>query len=313
MIAMQRTKARRGGCSGLILLVFLVCAFAGILFWPKYVDANGGVAPGVISQKSESIRIHYGEWYRFFEITATYEISGQRFEHRASCNVDEPTYDSLHVGNGVTVHYLLNLQSRPFFPATHLSPCSALASVNANPVVMRELAVAFAALLGILFVWRVLRMRIAGWLLAPWAGVFFFYICMPRLEPAPEQPRPVKATVQSIDNVTKLLEANHSRGISLQHPYEIVLFKFLPEEMDTPVMGVDKVDADSIPNLKQNQTVDILYDAGHPRIARLQGGTRLFPGQARTMVVLICGAFMGFFFVLGMVGWLLRFGARRLK
>ena len=312
-MAMQRAKTRRGGCSGLIAAGFFVCAFAGILFWPKYVDANGGVAPGVISQKNESVRIHYGEWYRSFEIIATYEISGQRFEHRAGCNVDEGTYDSLHVGNGVTVHYLLNMLSQPFFPVTHLSPCSTLASVNANPAVMTNLAVAFAALLVILFLWRVVRVRLAGWLLIPWAGVFFFYFCMPRLEPAPDQPRPAKAMVQSIDKITNLLETDDSRGISLQHPYEIVRFKFSPEGMDTPVVGVDKIDAGSIPNLKENQTVDVFYDAGHPRIARLQGGTRLFPGQARTTVLLTCGAIMGFLLVLGMVGWLLRLGVRLLK
>lgn len=51
--------------------------------------------------------------------------------------------------------------------------------------------------------------------------------------------------------------------------------------------AVDKVDRESVPNLQKGQIVDIVYDAGNPRIARLRQGTRQFARQARTQVLLV--------------------------
>jgi hypothetical protein len=59
--------------------------------------------------------------------------------------------------------------------------------------------------------------------------------------------------------------------------------------MDTPVLAMDKIDAGSIPNLQTGQVVSVTYDAAHPRVVRLQQGTRSFPGQAM-LVVILCGA-----------------------
>lgn len=300
------SRPRRGGCFAIVVLVFLVCAFAAILSWPKYVDANGQQALAVISQKKESVTLQYGEWFRRFQIAAIYTISGQRFDHPASCDVDERTFSSLRLGNSVSVHYLLHRSSQSFLPASHLSPCSAWASLYANPAVSRALAAALGALLVILFSWRVLRIKIAAWLLVPWSGVFLFYVCLPRVEPMPEQSRLAKATVQSVTTITHLLASDGRFSINLQHPFQIVVFKFSPANFDASVVGIDKVDLDSVPNLKENQSLDIWYEPAHPRIARLRQGTRLFPGQARLTVSLICGAFMGLILLVSLLGWLLR-------
>jgi hypothetical protein len=69
------------------------------------------------------------------------------------------------------------------------------------------------------------------------------------------------------------------KTLPLQHPYQIVRLKFVPAGMDTTVTAVDKIDSGSVPNLKPGQPLNITYDAVHPRIAILQGGTRLFPSQ----------------------------------
>jgi hypothetical protein len=61
--------------------------------------------------------------------------------------------------------------------------------------------------------------------------------------------------------------------------------------MDTAAIAIDKVDLGSVPNLQQGQSANIVYEAAHPRIARLQQGTRLFPGHAQTEVILCCFAF----------------------
>jgi hypothetical protein len=295
----------RSGCSGLLAFFFLICAFVVIYNWPKYLDANGSQAPGTLVEKRESVRIHAGVWYRRFEIIAAFKVPGQTLEHRAICDVDEQTYDSLHAGNRVSVHYFPNFLNQPFIPATHLSPCSPAATLNLNASVIRNLVIAFAVLLAILFLWRILRIRIAALLLIPWACLLFAYITIPRVEPTPTEPRSAKATIQSVDTITNLL-ATDRRGFPLQHPYQIVRLKFIPPGMDTPVVSIDKIDLNSVPNLAKDQTVDIVYDAANPRIARIQGGTRLFPEHAFTTVLLTGGVLFALFLALAVVRWFFR-------
>ena len=68
----------------------------------------------------------------------------------------------------------------------------------------------------------------------------------------------------------------------------MVVLQFVPPGLDSAVKAVDKVDMGSVPNLKEGQSVEILYDAAHPRIARLRQGTRLFPGHTMALVVGCC-------------------------
>jgi hypothetical protein len=72
--------------------------------------------------------------------------------------------------------------------------------------------------------------------------------------------------------------------------------------MDTAVIAIDKVDLDSVPDLKKGQREDIIYDADRPRVARLRAGTRFFPGQALITVILCCVAFTGVLVIIGAVG-----------
>ena len=167
---------------------------------------------------------------------------------------------------------------------------------------MRPLAIVFVSLLVILFLWRVLRMRIAAWLLLPWLCLSFALLAVPRIEPEPQHPVPATATINSLATVTTLGGMPGNRSFPLQHPYQIVVLKFLPPGMDTAVTAVDKVDLDSVPDLKQGQSVDIVYDGEHPRIAKLRQGTRLFPGRTMTTVVLVCIAFVVLVVIAGALG-----------
>jgi hypothetical protein len=115
---------------------------------------------------------------------------------------------------------------------------------------------------------------------------------MPGTEPDPQRPVPATAIVDHVATITELGDERGSdKGIPLLHPYQVVEFKFVPPGMDIPVTAVDKVDQNSVPGLQDGQTVPIVYDAGHPRVARLQGGTRMFPAQARRTVLYIGIAF----------------------
>jgi len=272
------------------MIVFLLIGSA-IAAWPSVLDAIGTRTSGVITEKYEMVRVFGGDWFRHFEIIASYSVPGQPLEHRAICDVDEITYDSLHKGSAVVVHYLPSLLVQPFIPATHLSPCSAMASISFNTP-LRYLALACVALLPILVLWRVCRIRSAVWLFLAWLGLTLAYVVMPRTEPEPQGPLPATAIVDRIVRVTKLGDEQRSnKGIPLLHPYQVVELKFVPPGMDTAVTAVDKIDENSVPGLKEGRSAAIVYDAAHPRVARLQGGTRLFPGQARTTALLFGAGF----------------------
>jgi hypothetical protein len=286
----NRARGGRPGCGCSGLPAFLLAALAGgaVIGWPIYLDTAGTQTSGVIIEKRESVRMVYDEWFRRFEVTASYSIPEQPVQHRAVCDVDEETYDSLHPGRAVVVHYFRNLLFQPFLPATRLAPCSSVASIRVNFRRIRPLIAIVLALLAILFVWRVLRIRIAAWLLLAWLCVAFYTLVLPRAEPDPQQPLPARATVDSITAIDTVGESSESEGIPLPQPYQVVQLKFVPPGMDTAVTVVDKVDEDSVPALKEGQSVAIVYDAANVRVARIQGGTRSFPERARMLVILCC-------------------------
>ena len=312
---LRQTRTRRSGCgcSGLGTLLFFLLVIGVIVGWPMYLKNSGTQASGVITDKIETVRIRYGNWFRRFEILATYSIPGQPMQHRATCDVDEKTYDSLHRGGPVTVYYDANLLNQPFIPATLLSPCTVTASIISWNSSMPGLIVAGAALLGILFLWRVLRIRIAAWLLLPWFCWLFASFVLPQAEPEPRHAVSATATVDSITTVKTVSGRENSRDIPLMHPYQILRLKYTPAGMDGPVLGVDKVDSGSVPNLTQGQNVAIVYDAEHPRVVRVQGGTRTFPGQARTIVIVICAVFVGLIVVLAVIRGLFSLPGRLIR
>ena len=304
-------RAARGGCSGLSVLLVLFAGVLAVFAWPTYLDSRGAAAPGVISEKRETVRIVYDEWFRRFEVIAAYSIPGEPLQRHAICDVDEKTYDSLHLGNTVSVHYLAGLLNQPFLPATHISPCSTFASIGSGSLVVRRFIVVFLALLALLFFWRVLRIRIAAWLLLPWLCLSLAYIALPRAEPEPQHPVPVTATVDSITTITSLGGMSSHRSISLQHPYQIVRLKFVPSGMDSIVTAIDKIDLGSVPNLTKGQTANIVYDAERPRVARMQEGTRLFPGRTLNTVVLCCAAYVVLLALAGAIKGFFRLMVRR--
>ncbi len=286
------TKTARSGCSMVVGPVILCFVLFIIFGWPKYLDRHGTAASGVITEKYENIHIFGDNWTHRFEVIATYPIPGQIVQHRAGCDVDQKTYDSLHVGNRLTVHYFAALLQQPFIPATDLSPCGSTASLGLQSPLARLLVIAFAPLLVILLLWRLLRIKSFVWLFLLWLAFAFAYFGLPRVEPAPQHPVSATATIHSVATIKTLGGRSDNKSMPLLHPYQMVVVEFVPPGMDTPVKAVDKVDVGSVPELKQGQSVNILYDAANPRIARLQQGTRNFPEQARTSVILLGGAWI---------------------
>jgi len=282
-----RPKTARIGCSIIAGPVVFGAILYIIFFWPGYIDKHGTAAAGVISDKYESIRIVGGDWTRRFQVIATYSIPGRIVRNRAICDVDEKTYDSLHPGSSTTVHYFAALLQQPFLPATNIAPCSSTAFLVLHSKFFPVLAITAASLLIILFLWKVFRVKMFTWLLFVWLAFAFFYFVIPHVEPQPAHPVATTATIDLLVNIKNLGGINSSRSIRLQHPYQIVVLQFIPPGKDTAVRAVDKIDMGSVPSLQAGQNVNIAYDARNPRVARLQEGTRLFPGQALTTVTLV--------------------------
>jgi hypothetical protein len=275
--------------SKLIALAILCAGLFMAFGWPLYVDRVGTAASGVIDEKREDVAVWYDEWYRHFEIRASYPIAGGRFPSRTNCNVDEKTFDSLHVGDPIAVHYIAPLSVQPFVRADHLAPCSPLAIINFSSSITWRLIIAFIPLVAICFLRRLLPGRLVAWLLLIWLSVAV-YLLLPHVEPEPARPVAATAQVDGVNLVNALeLSERRQNDIPLLQPFEIVRLRFLPRESSAPVTAVDKVDRGSVADLKSGKTVAITYDVQNPRIARLQQGTRRFAAKTR-MEMLVLGA-----------------------
>lgn len=288
-------KRHASGIFGLLLLAGLVVLFYE---WPSIIDASGVDATAHVTEKREGIRIPFDTWFRRFEIVAAFRAPHEAIERHAVCDVEQAAYDSLHVGDTVGLHYWPALLAQPFIPATHLAPCTPRANVASNPELYRKLVVLLVTLLAILFLVAVLRLRAAAWLFLPWFYFFLLTDVVPQAEPAPADPRAAQATVRNVTTITMLMEnGSASSGsshvyfgpIKLEHPFQIIQLEFTPAGMRDPVVAIDAIDLNSIPDLKAGQNVAIDYDAQVPRIARMRAGTREFPGQARRQILTLFG------------------------
>jgi len=310
------TKKARGGCGCLGLFWSAVGCFGlfVIFLWPTCLDRYGSAAPGKIAEKHEFIRVHGDMWTRTFELVAAYSAPSHS-GGLAGCEVTDKTYDSFHVGNPITVHYVGGGPALGILlPTTHLEPCTTAASFHLYSTNIPKLLLVVAPLLLILFLWRVVRVqKIALWLFLGWLCLMFAYFGIPRVEPVPQHPVASTATVDRIVTIKTLGGLPNRRAIPLLHPYEIVMLKFVPPGMDTAVMAVDKVDAGSVANLNAGQNVSIVYDAVNPRIARLEQGTRLFPGQA-VRIVILCGVvYIVLLLIVEGMGWFFRSLGRKVR
>jgi hypothetical protein len=250
--------------------------------WDSIIDSLGNAVPGALTEKRESVRTNYADWFRRFQIVAAFKAPGYPYERHTICDVDQQIFDSIHVGSPVTVHYLPVLLSIPLVSSTHISPCPPWGMFGVNPELYRRLLYLYGSLAIILGIVFVLRIRRAVWLLLPWSALFVFYGICPHTEPVPLQPRPARAMVKEVTTVKTLVDSRNTDAspITLAHPYQLVQMQYTPEGRSEPVMAVDAIDPDSVSNLKAGQVLTINYDAGNPRIASIPGATHMFHAQA---------------------------------
>jgi hypothetical protein len=289
-----------------LLILGFLCLIA--YRWDSFIVSSGTSAPGSISEKRETVRVYFADWFKRLEIVVAFRAPGYPYERHAVCDVDQETYDALHVGSPVTVHFLPALLGQPFLPSTRISVCPSLLMFASNSNLYRTFFYLIGSLALILVIAFVLRLRRATWLLVPWSAFFVVYGICPHAEPAPLQSRPAQAVVRNITTVDTIIEGGDTRSysmpIKLAHPYHIVELQFTPAERSEPVVAVDAIDQDSLPNLKPGQFVNIEYDRANPRVVRIPGATRQFEHQALHQIGLEYG------FALVVLLLLLLFAAR---
>lgn len=303
------------GCSSYIGLVWIVLMFGVVIGYSLFLD-NGVVTTGEISAKREWIRTDYGDWNRVLDVTARYRAEGDARPRYVEGQFDVQAFDRLRVGDAVQLRYL-PVRALLDFP---LVPSSRFADQNTVSIVFRPVRVHpvlfawLAATALLLVLWLKARVSLAGWVLLASAPIAFVYVSMPLSEPSPSGPaRTATAVVDYMDNVTKMFEGSHTRGMPLSQPYDIAALRFTPEGRTEAVVGVDKVDAGSVAGLTKGAAVPIRYEAANPRVVRLEGGTRTFPRKAFQTAILTGGVFAALLVVATLVGSGMRALGRRLS
>ncbi len=297
---------------GLFWFVLIVGAIVG---YSLYLDNAGIVTSGKVSAKQESISVHAGDWTRHLLLQVQFQVPGERLSRYAQGNVDLLTYDRTRIGDRVAVRYLPSpvLHQLVIIPTARLASDTTF-SLPADSYGPLERVIGVTLLLLLLLVLAVkTKNRIARILFIVAGSLAFGYFLFPRQTLAPAgNIQSARATVAHISTVTHILEGRRKRGMATSQPYDIVQLSFTPQGRTESVIAVDEIDHDSIPELSPGEVLPIEYQSDQPRIARILGGTRTFPEQARISFIVNTGAM---FLFLWFVYWLrsvIRSKARRM-
>jgi len=286
-----------------------------------YIDLYGVEIPGRVYQKQETVRVQYSDWSRRATLTVQYAPPDSRAPRFFGTDLDDASYDALHVGQAVTVHYLRE-RDLPSVPLAQplgqmgLLPVARLAGRTAWSPLQRlrqgpvgrvlEWLVAAAILL---IVWRIARWPFFGWamgvsVLVCFGLLLYSGIPKPTLAPAAGVRR-TTAKVASLSEIDYMFRGNRSRGIPLDQPIRVVGLEFIPGGWKEPVVAVDLVDADSVA-FKEGALVQIDYQESSPRTARLVSATRTFPQRNLNGIVVWAGlgiaALVALLLIVGLIG-----------
>jgi hypothetical protein len=274
-------KGRRGWLGLTVLLTLLIGPILGLSL---YLDLRGIAVPGEVIDKRETINFgsrQDGTWSRRTELVVRYQATDRTTPQTTSFGVDAATYDRLAIGAPIAVRYPPNryLRDMLLFPTTRPADQSTLSWLRMGVPFWVSRSAPLALVGGLLFLlWRGFRVRLRGlgWLLAAYLlGALLFLIA-----PAPDlaagsQGQATTATVRAIHRVEYVLRprSNSTRkAVRTIQPYDLVELQFVPAGQTEPVVAVDAVDRNSVPNLAAGATIAIAYSSGNPRGARIVGG-----------------------------------------
>jgi hypothetical protein len=264
------------GCGSFIgpLLFFLLLG-GPLLAASLDIDMRGAVAPGEVRAKQETISVRYGNWTRRTSIEVSYRPAEQPFDERTSIEVNPATYDRLHEGSEVAVRYQPNpaLRSIILLPTARLAQQSTMSAiVDRLPANAAQLGLLAAGGLMLLVVWRGLRLKIGGWLLAAYVAVIAVYLALASANYTPPEPRATaNATVREIHETRWRTRSSRSGRSIRPDPFDVIELEFVPPGMRDPVVAVDEVDLASGAQLEKGAQTTISYSVANPREAEIVG------------------------------------------
>jgi hypothetical protein len=282
-----------------LILLILICGAAlftlPFLVSSVYVDQRGITIPGKVYSKREDVSVHNSTWKRSCEMTVEYSPPDTRGVAFLGVQLLPEQYDEFRKGQTVSLHYLPRKQA-PDLPLAHL-----LSEVHALTTARLAGQTAFSswktyftpgtlALSGVLcgvvvglIVWRLSGLPGFVWAVCVCVIVGLGALMISDFPTA--VPRPVvevrsgSGEVKSVMRIDRLFEGNRSRGFEADQPIAVVGVEFVPSGRTESVLGIDLIDANSLPGLKPGSTVGIEYEGGSPRTAHIQNATRSFPGR----------------------------------
>ncbi|HEY0735223.1 MAG TPA: hypothetical protein VGD69_09990 [Herpetosiphonaceae bacterium] len=288
---------RIGSCLGTLFRYMVVALMIALFVTPPLiVDVAGEVAPGAVVAKREVIRKITTSWERNLYVDVRYRPHDATETEVIALAVDAATYDRFHTGDETEVRYTPHPLLRRLSPIgfTRLQDQSSLAALVARFGSSVSVWLAGVVLWFVLwFVWSKWRSGLLMWLLvlSGIAGLFSSISDWP--DQPPEDLITGSATVQNIRRVDVILEGRRRSNTEAVQPYDIVELRFVPEGRTDPVVAVDMLDAESLPNLAVEATVPIRYSAQNPRWAQIEGGSRTFYWKNLLFIVAIVLGLLG--------------------
>jgi hypothetical protein len=83
--------------------------------------------------------------------------------------------------------------------------------------------------------------------------------------------------IQSVDHIWSSWEDS---GQWVPQPFQLVDLEFTPAGANAPIHAIDRIDLNSLPELRDGATVRVFYKTSNPRSARIDAGTRTYAEKA---------------------------------
>jgi hypothetical protein len=293
----KESGARRVlGCAwSAISTLFVITLIAIFPVYRAYIslklDAQGIPVQCAIKAKNETVSFRYDTWTRSNEVAVECPWTAENapVEGRLT-TVNDETYDRLHVGSQIQLNYLEH------HPLESLGVKEyRLADQNTwiwlmdwwRTALLLPLAIGFVVLVAL----SSRGVRAARWLLVGAVGCVLLWCLIPQTVASPSgEQRSAEGTVTKVHHVTRILQGSKSEGFSVLQPYDVVAVKFVPEGWRDLVLGIDQVDSDSLPGLKEGDTVRVTYSVETPRNIAIQNATHTY--YRKNIIGMVVGAFL---------------------
>jgi hypothetical protein len=132
-------------------------------------------------------------------------------------------------------------------------------------------------------VWRNWPGQGYGWVLlgSTALSVAVLYARIPQPTPAPSAfSHEAIAIVRQIQSVDYIWSDSEDSGQWVPQPFQLADLEFTPAGANTPIHAIDRIDLNSLPELRDGARVRVSYSSSNPRSAQIIGGSRSYAEKA---------------------------------